>query len=95
MTGNSLTTRKLPCCPAVVLACRSRAKGDALAARLAESAAAAGRAASLEVMLLDLESLDSVRAFVAAWEGGGRPLHMLINNAGVFHMGGESLLIFV
>jgi NAD(P)-dependent dehydrogenase (short-subunit alcohol dehydrogenase family) len=39
-------------------------------------------------MLLDLDSLDSVRAFVAAWEKGKRPLHMLINNAGVFHMGG-------
>jgi len=40
-------------------------------------------------MLLDLDSLDSVRAFVAEWERSKRPLHVLINNAGVFHMGGE------
>ncbi|KAI8462369.1 MAG: hypothetical protein J3K34DRAFT_527797 [Monoraphidium minutum] len=72
----------------VVLACRSRAKGDALAARLAAEAAAAGaRPPSLEVMLLDLDSLDSARAFAAAWEARGRPLHALINNAGVFNMG--------
>lgn len=73
----------------VVLACRSRAKGDALAKLLAGEAAAAGReAASVEVASLDLDSLSSVRAFVDAWEASGRPVHMLINNAGVFHMGG-------
>ncbi|KIZ02344.1 hypothetical protein MNEG_5614 [Monoraphidium neglectum] len=74
--------------PAFVLACRSQSKGDALAARLASEARAAGRPApSLEIMLLDLNSLESVRAFVAAWEARGRPLHLLINNAGLFHMG--------
>lgn len=73
-----------------MLACRSRAKGDALVTRLAAAAAAAGAAApSLEVMLLDLDSLASVRAFVGAWEAGRRPLHLLVNNAGVFHMGGQ------
>jgi retinol dehydrogenase-12 len=39
-------------------------------------------------MLLDLDSLESVRAFVAEWEKAKRPLHVLINNAGVFNMGG-------
>jgi NAD(P)-dependent dehydrogenase (short-subunit alcohol dehydrogenase family) len=48
--------------------------------------AAAGIAASLgksfpvTVAPLDLADLDSVREFVAAWEG---PLHLLVNNAGV------------
>lgn len=74
----------------VVLACRSRAKGDALAKLIAADAAAAGRAgaAPVEVADLDLDSLASVRAFVAAWERSARPLHILVNNAGVFHMGG-------
>jgi NAD(P)-dependent dehydrogenase (short-subunit alcohol dehydrogenase family) len=72
-----------------VLACRSKQKGDALAARLRADAAAAGLPPpQLEVALLDLDSLASVRAFVDAWEASGRPLHILINNAGVFHMGG-------
>lgn len=72
----------------VVLACRSRSKGEALAARLAADAEATGCAKpSLEVMLLDLDSLESVRRFVAEWERSGRPLHALINNAGVFFMG--------
>jgi len=50
----------------------------------------AGRAPpSLEVNLLDLASLDSVRSFVQRWEQQQRPLHILINNAGMFNMGGE------
>ncbi|GBG00471.1 hypothetical protein Rsub_13152 [Raphidocelis subcapitata] len=72
----------------VVLACRSRSKGEALAKRLAAEAAAAGAPSpSLEVMQLDLDSLESVRAFVAAWNAAQRPLHLLLNNAGVFNMG--------
>ena len=31
---------------------------------------------------LDLASLDSVRRFAAAWDAEGRPLHILVNNAG-------------
>ncbi len=31
---------------------------------------------------LDLASLDSVRRFAAAWDAAGRPLHILVNNAG-------------
>lgn len=59
--------------------------------QLTEQAAAAGRAApSLEVNLLDLASLESVRQFVARWQE--RPLHVLINNAGMFNMGGAAVL---
>ncbi|KAF8069597.1 hypothetical protein HT031_001714 [Scenedesmus sp. PABB004] len=73
---------------AVVLACRSAAKGESMVAALTADAAAAGRRApSLEVSLLDLASLDSVRDFVERWEAGGRALHVLINNAGLFNMG--------
>ncbi len=42
----------------------------------------------LQVRELDLASLASVRRFAAGWEAEGRPLHLLVNNAGVFTIGG-------
>lgn len=39
---------------------------------------------------LDLSSLQSVRDFAAAWRAAGRPLHVLVNNAGIFAMGAVS-----
>jgi len=73
----------------VVLACRSQSKGDAMVAQLKEVAAAEGLPTpSLELALLDLDSLDSVRQFVQRWEQQQRPLHALVNNAGLFNMGG-------
>ena len=53
----------------VVLACRSESAGQRAAERVG------GRSA-----VLDLASLDSVRDFVARWDG---PLDLLVNNAGV------------
>jgi NAD(P)-dependent dehydrogenase (short-subunit alcohol dehydrogenase family) len=45
---------------------------------------------------LDLASLASVHRFVERWESKGRPLHILVNNAGIFSMGGEQdLNIFI
>ncbi|HMJ03521.1 MAG TPA: oxidoreductase [Conexibacter sp.] len=55
----------------VLLACRDRAKGDAVAAAMH---------GDVEVRELDLASLESVRAFAA---GVDEPLDLLINNAGV------------
>jgi NAD(P)-dependent dehydrogenase (short-subunit alcohol dehydrogenase family) len=55
----------------VVLAVRNAAKGEAAAAQIGHGA---------QVRPLDLASLESVRAFAAAWEG---PLDVLVNNAGV------------
>jgi NAD(P)-dependent dehydrogenase (short-subunit alcohol dehydrogenase family) len=57
----------------VILAVRNRAKGDDAAARLG-----AGR-----VELVDLASLQSIRAFADARIAEGRPVDILINNAGV------------
>ncbi|PNW76900.1 hypothetical protein CHLRE_11g480650v5 [Chlamydomonas reinhardtii] len=74
----------------VVLACRSAARGEELKRRLEAAEAAAGRKQpQIEVRLLDLASLDSVRAFAAAWQQQDpqRPLHLLVNNAGVFTIG--------
>jgi NAD(P)-dependent dehydrogenase (short-subunit alcohol dehydrogenase family) len=55
----------------VVLAVRNPVKGQAVAATVP------GRT---EVRPLDLASLESVRAFAAAWDG---PIDLLVNNAGV------------
>ena len=41
-----------------------------------------------EVMHLDLDSLDSVRAFASSFLAKDEPLHCLLNNAGVFDMSG-------
>lgn len=65
----------------VVMACRSVASGEEVAATLrAELPKDAGR---LEVATLDLADLDSVRAFVEGFLASGRKLDVLINNAGV------------
>ena len=55
----------------VVLAVRTTSKGEE---------AAAAMPGSTEVRELDLASLESVRAFASAWDGG---IDLLINNAGV------------
>ncbi|KAH0874436.1 hypothetical protein HID58_071798 [Brassica napus] len=44
--------------------------------------------AELVAMELDLLSLDSVARFAGAWNARLGPLHVLINNAGIFAMGG-------
>lgn len=58
----------------VIIAVRDGAKGR----RAAEAMPGPG---TTEVRPLDLASLDSVRAFAKAWDGG--PIELLINNAGV------------
>jgi NAD(P)-dependent dehydrogenase (short-subunit alcohol dehydrogenase family) len=61
----------------VVIAVRKKALGDEAAAQI-NGEVGAERAT---VGMLDLSDLSTVKAFTAAW--GGKPLHMLINNAGV------------
>ena len=41
-----------------------------------------------QVQLLDVASQASVRAFAHQWTAARRPLHVLVNNAGVFSFGG-------
>lgn len=41
-----------------------------------------------QVMELDLLSLDSIVRFAEAWNARNAPLHVLINNAGIFSIGG-------
>lgn len=63
----------------VVLACRDREKGEAALASLRGEVPGA----SIELALLDLASLASVREFAANQRAQRCPLHLLINNAGV------------
>lgn len=68
----------------VLLACRDRAKGEAALARLRQEATGPDSAAAeAELVVLDLASLDSVRAVCERELGRNLPLHGLINNAGV------------
>ncbi|GAQ82693.1 NAD(P)-binding Rossmann-fold superfamily protein [Klebsormidium nitens] len=68
----------------VVLACRNVQRGQELAAKWAQES---GRALSTEVRCLNLSSLEGVRTFVSGWKARGGPVHVLINNAGIFNMG--------
>ncbi|KAK9813372.1 hypothetical protein WJX73_003332 [Symbiochloris irregularis] len=71
----------------VVLACRNQVKGSQLKEELEQEAKQEGRAVpKLEVAQLDVASLTSIRSFASQW--GQRPLHVLINNAGLFTIGG-------
>ena len=63
----------------VILACRDRIRGDAARTRIL----AAVPSAHVEVLLLDLASLESVRAAADRFLSTGQHLDLLINNAGV------------
>lgn len=68
----------------VILACRSEQKGSEALDQIRVGLGSAGKSAEIEVRLLDLASLDSVRAF-AEGVSGDLPdgLDLLVNNAGV------------
>ncbi|MEZ0356213.1 SDR family oxidoreductase [Mycobacterium sp. SA01] len=63
----------------VVMAVRSSTKGEAAAAHIRQSAPAA----DVRVKLIDLASLASVETFAGELSREGRPVDVLINNAGV------------
>jgi NAD(P)-dependent dehydrogenase (short-subunit alcohol dehydrogenase family) len=63
----------------VTLACRDRQRGEAALARLD----ADSPSAHTQLAILDLASLSSVRDFAEKELAQHRPLHILINNAGV------------
>ncbi|MCP5043412.1 MAG: SDR family oxidoreductase [bacterium] len=64
----------------VVMACRNQQAASAARERIVESGVPDSR---LELAELDLGSLASIRDFAKAFGATGRPLHRLINNAGV------------
>jgi NAD(P)-dependent dehydrogenase (short-subunit alcohol dehydrogenase family) len=79
------TTRVLALAGArVVLAVRNVGAAQAEADRLRRDLPP--RAGALEVEPLDLADLRSVAAFAEAYRASGRPLHLLIENAGIMGM---------
>jgi NAD(P)-dependent dehydrogenase (short-subunit alcohol dehydrogenase family) len=77
--GFGIATRLARAGAQVVLPVRNRAKGEAAAERIRHAVTGA----DLEIGDLDLSSLASVSAFGAAMRADGRPIHLLVNNAGV------------
>ncbi|TNM69634.1 SDR family NAD(P)-dependent oxidoreductase [Streptomyces sp. NP160] len=77
--GLRIATRLAAAGAEVVLPVRSRTKGEAAAATIRRSAAAA----RVELRDLDLGSLASVAALGEALCAEGAPVHLLVNNAGV------------
>ena len=65
----------------VILACRRLDSGE----HAKQSILAECPNAIVEVMELDLASLSSIRAFAQHFLDQGRPLHVLVNNAGVMN----------
>lgn len=78
-TGREAARRLALAGAEVLLAVRSLDKGERAKAEILAEAPAA----TLEVRRLDLADLASVREFAAGLVGDGRPLHVLVNNAGV------------
>jgi NAD(P)-dependent dehydrogenase (short-subunit alcohol dehydrogenase family) len=67
----------------VVMACRNRKRGEAAKSRLLLENKKAITFEQLDVRILDLGSLASVRAFAKDLLASDQPIHLLVNNAGV------------
>ncbi|CAL0322304.1 unnamed protein product [Lupinus luteus] len=71
----------------VVMAVRNTKAAQELIQKWSVDSAGLGIALNVEVMGVDLLSLDSVARFAEAWNARSAPLHVLINNAGIFSIG--------
>jgi NAD(P)-dependent dehydrogenase (short-subunit alcohol dehydrogenase family) len=67
----------------VTLACRNTARAEAARASLLDAHPGEITPDQLDIAALDLASLESVRRSAAEWLAIGRPLHLLVNNAGI------------
>jgi NAD(P)-dependent dehydrogenase (short-subunit alcohol dehydrogenase family) len=65
----------------VVCVCRDRARGEAAVAEIKQGSGSA----NVELMLADLSSQASIRAFAAEFKRTHPKLHVLVNNAGVIN----------
>ncbi|XP_073299540.1 dehydrogenase/reductase SDR family member FEY-like isoform X1 [Primulina huaijiensis] len=71
----------------VVMAVRNSKAANELIKKWQEEWLGRGLPLNMEVMELDLLSLDSIVRFAEAWNTRSAPLHALINNAGIFSIG--------
>jgi NAD(P)-dependent dehydrogenase (short-subunit alcohol dehydrogenase family) len=67
----------------VTMACRDRSKAELARAKIIAESAGAISDDQLEILELDLNSLDSIRESAKRFLAFNRPLHLLINNAGI------------
>lgn len=74
--AKSLASKR--CC--VILACRNKEKGEVAESKIRSLA----HPANVKFLPLDLASFASIREFVRLFHELDLPLHILINNAGVF-----------
>ncbi|KAG6420917.1 hypothetical protein SASPL_117462 [Salvia splendens] len=72
----------------VVMAVRNTKAANDLIKKWQENWSGKGLPLNIEVMELDLLSLESVARFAEAWNARSGRLHALINNAGIFSIGG-------
>lgn len=79
-----VTARVLALCGAsVTMACRDLEKGEAAKRGIIDAAAGRVAADALSVERIDLAELASVHDFANSFLASGRPIHLLINNAGI------------
>ncbi|KAL9683094.1 hypothetical protein QQ045_014909 [Rhodiola kirilowii] len=71
----------------VVMAVRNTKRANGLIQQWQNEMSGTGILLNIEVMQVDLLSLDSVAKFAEAWNARSVPLHVLINNAGIFMLG--------
>ncbi|KAG5522483.1 hypothetical protein RHGRI_034605 [Rhododendron griersonianum] len=71
----------------VIMAVRNPKAAHELIQKWQEEWSGMGLPLNIEVMEVDLLSLDSVVKFAEAWNARSAPLHALINNAGIFSIG--------
>ncbi|KAK1371952.1 dehydrogenase/reductase SDR family member FEY-like [Heracleum sosnowskyi] len=71
----------------VVMAVRNTTSADELIKKWQHDWSGKGLPLNIEVMELNLLSLDSVARFAEAWNARSGPLNVLINNAGIFSIG--------
>ncbi|KAK9158029.1 hypothetical protein Scep_004603 [Stephania cephalantha] len=71
----------------VVMAVRNTKAAHELSQKWQSEWSGMGLPLNVEVMELDLLSLESVVRFTEAWNARSAPLHVLINNAGIFSIG--------
>lgn len=79
--GKSLATSFAKAGAHVVMVCRDPRRGQEARQEVLRTA---GRSEGVELELCDVGSLASVRAFADRWNATKRPIHVLMNNAGIY-----------
>jgi len=64
----------------VIMACRNKQRGEEALKKIKEEL---GEDSQVELMILDLSSLQSVRDFASEFKSQNLPLHILLNNAAI------------